>query len=291
MSKRKTLFIINPKSGQKRGKHVAPALEKKLDRSLYDWSVYYTRGPGDAALKSKSEAGKMDMVVAVGGDGSVNEVARGLIGSRSVLGIIPVGSGNGLARYLKIPMRIPDAIGLLNNGYPKKIDTLMINDEVMLNTAGVGFDARVCHAYSRYVHRGISSYVKSVLKEIIHYQERKYKFYFDNEELQEEAFLLTFSNSSQYGNNVYIAPQAKIDDGLFEVCMLKKFPPWVAPIIVIRLLNKTIDQSKYYTCYKCKELVLDRGDDLEAHIDGEAITLPKKIQVKLIPHSLKVITG
>ncbi|MFC2155116.1 diacylglycerol/lipid kinase family protein [Acidobacteriota bacterium] len=291
MNKRKALFIINPKSGQQRGKSVAHTLEKKLDRSLYDWNVYYTKGPGDAAIKSKDAANKMDTVIAVGGDGSVNEVARGLIGSKSVLGIIPVGSGNGLARYLKIPMRIPNAIDLLNKGHIKKIDTLMINDELMLNTAGVGFDARVAHEYSRYVHRGISSYIKSVLKEIPHYQERKYKFYFENESVQVEAFLLTFSNSSQYGNNFYISPQAKIDDGYFEVCLIKKFPPWIAPIIILRLLNKTIDQSKYYTCYKCKELVLDLDEGEEAHIDGEAVTLPKKIMVKLNPHSLKVITG
>jgi len=291
MSKRKALFIINPKSGQRRGKSVVPALERKLDRSLYDWDVYYTKCPGDAAKKSNDVANSMDRVIAVGGDGSVNEVARGLIGSQAVLGIIPVGSGNGLARYLKIPMRISDAINLLNKEHIKKIDTLMINDELMLNTAGVGFDARVAHEYSRYVHRGISSYIKSVLKEISRFRERKYKLYFGKEAVLEEAFLLTFSNSSQYGNNFYISPQAKIDDGFFEVCVIRKFPSWVTPIILLRLLNKTIDQSKYYTCYKCKELVLDLDEDEEAQIDGEAITLPKKIQVKLNPHSLQVIAG
>lgn len=291
MGKRKVLFIINPKSGQQRGKTVVHTLEKKLDHSLYDWDVRFTKAPRDATRISKRAANRRDIVVAVGGDGSVNEVARGLIGSKSALGIIPVGSGNGLARYLNIPMRIPEAIKILNNGTIKHIDTIVVNNELFLNTAGVGFDARVAHAYTQYVSRGLSSYVRSILKELITYNERKYKFYFDDTAVQEEAFVLTFSNSSQYGNNVYISPHAKIDDGLFEVCLLKKFPPWVAPAIVFRLLNKTIDQSKYYSCIQCKKLVIDSGEDVEAHIDGEAITLPKKLEIKVNPQSLKVITG
>lgn len=291
MSKRRALFIINPKSGQQKGESVEQILEKKLDRSLYDWAVRYTKAPKDATRISKNAAGKMDLVVAVGGDGSINEVARGLIGSRSVLGIIPVGSGNGLARHLNIPLRIPAAIKILNEGNIRKIDTVLINGELSLNAAGVGFDARIAHAYARYVHRGISSYVKSIFTEILAYRNREYKFSFDDRSMKEEVFILTFSNSSQYGNNFYISPSAKIDDGLLDVCIVKKCPVWAAPIIALRLVNKTIDRSKYYKRIRCKKLVVDSGDEIEAHIDGEVATFPDKLEIKVNPHSLRVITA
>jgi YegS/Rv2252/BmrU family lipid kinase len=291
MIKRRALFIINPKSGQQRGESVAHILEKKLDHSLYDWDVRYTKAPRDATRISKNAAGKMDIVVAVGGDGSVNEVARGLIGSRSVLGIIPAGSGNGLARHLGIPLRIPAAIETLNECNIRKIDTILINDEISLNAAGVGFDARIAHAYARYVNRGIGSYVKSVLTEILAYRDRVYKFSFDDRCMQEEAFILTFSNSSQYGNNFYISPTAKIDDGLLDVCIVKRCPMWATPILALRMINKTIDRSKYYKRIRCKKLVLDSGKEMEAHIDGEVTTLPDKLEIKVNPHSLRVITG
>lgn len=291
MGKKKVLFIINPRSGGQSHGDIEAQIEKYLDRSRYEWQVRRTESADDALQASCKAAGNSDVVVAVGGDGSVNQAARGLIGSPTVLGIIPTGSGNGLARHLNISTRIPDAIDTLNRGHIKTIDTASFNDEIYVNMAGVGFDGHVAHVFSRSRARGFLSYLKCVVKEYFHYHAREYELSFDETTLQKEAFLISFANSCQYGNNAYIAPLAKIDDGLLEVCILERFPRWAAPIIAVRLFNKTIHRSSYYTCFQCREITVHQEKALEAHIDGDPLLPGPRLEIKINPRSLKVISG
>ncbi len=291
MAKKKALFIVNPISGSNRSRSLESLIEKYLDHSLYQWDVHYTRAPKEATTISRRAADRVEVVVAVGGDGSVNEVCRGLLGSRSALGIVPTGSGNGLARYLHIPSRLPDAIRTLNQCRIKKIDTVSINEDIFVNVAGVGFDAHVAHVFSSFGERGFFAYVKSILTELLDYKEREYRFFLDNTCVQEKAFLVTFANSSQYGNNAHISPQAKIDDGLLEVCILKKFPLCAVPFLAFRLFTRTIDRSRYYTSFSCREVVLEQGENMEVHIDGEPCPPVPRLELKVKPQSLKVITG
>ena len=258
MSK-KALFIINPVSGIGRQKSIEEIIRSEMNRKNWDVEVVLTTHMGHGFELSSQAAGNVDLVVAVGGDGTVNEIGRGLIGSSTALGIIPTGSGNGLARHLEIPFKINRALQALNEAKIRSIDVIKVNEFFSFNVAGIGFDAYISHRFAHRKNRGPLAYMQLMTKEFTTYKSSVYKVTIDGQMQEWDAFLISFANSTQYGNNVHIAPQAKIDDGLIDVCFIRDFPKVTAPALLISLLDQSIDKNKYDVIVKARKVKIGRA--------------------------------
>tara|TARA_R110002049_G_scaffold159460_3_gene324434 strand:- start:1233 stop:2150 length:918 start_codon:yes stop_codon:yes gene_type:complete len=283
------LFIINPHSGVESKDTVIELIDKHLDKTRFDYQVIYTERPKHAIELSKNGVlNQLDAVIAVGGDGSVNEVGQALIHSKTALGILPMGSGNGLARHLRIPLNTVEAIERINRFERKKIDTATINGEPFLGTAGLGFDAHVGWKFAEFGKRGFFSYMQVTANEFFKFTPDQYHVEIDGKVIESNAFLVNFANSSQFGNNAWIAPSAEIDNGLISVCVLEKFPTLMVPDMIFKLFSKQLEKSKYYKVYKGEEIKIHHHRDI-AHIDGEPINVKEDLVIKVIPSSLDVI--
>ncbi len=287
MSKKKILFIINPISGGKSKDYLPALIDKTIDKTKFDYQIAHTQYRGHAA--ELSGEGGFDIYVAAGGDGTLNEVASKLINSQASMGILPLGSGNGLGRHMGIDMNVEKAIAQLNTAKISVIDTCTVNGKPFVNMAGVGFDAHIGKMFAESTERGFKTYVIQTLTEFKNYKPQHYKITCNNQVVSSDAFLVSFANSSQYGNNAYIAPDAQINDGMLDVCILKPFSVLSMLGIGFRLFNKTIKQSKYMQTVRAKELVIERQSDGVAHLDGEPMTFGKKLDIKVIPASLKLL--
>ena len=290
MSKKRIRFIINPKSGTGKKGHLPELIKSCIDSSIYEAEISFTEGPRHGTLLSREAAEKnLDAVIAVGGDGSANEVAKGLMGSETALGILATGSGNGMARHLCIPMDLRKSLKVIQTMHIEKIDTLKVNDEFCLGTIGVGFDAHVAHLFANSPKRGYATYVKLVLSEFYKYQPLEYQLDVDGTSIVKKSFLLTFANSSQFGNNAVIAPFANVKDGILDISMMSKFPAYMAPPLMYQLMNNSIHKSRYFSMIQGKSAVLKNDRILKGHIDGEPVTFTTDLHVKIIPASLKVL--
>jgi len=287
--KKKVLFIINPFSGLGKQNTIDQMISKELNPVDWNWDIAFTKNEGHATVISKEASQKYDVVVAVGGDGTVNEVATGLIGTQTVMGIIPAGSGNGLARHLNIPLKVNRALQMFNQYQVMAIDVININNRYSFNVSGVGFDGHISHLFAKEKNRGPLKYIKLITNEFAKYKSRKYRITIDDEVIEHDAFLISLANSTQYGNNVHIAPGAVIDDGLIDVCVIRDFPKVTAPALLLSLFDQTIDQSKYDEIFLCKKVTIESDQDLMAHIDGEAFIAGKRLDVNVMPLALNVM--
>jgi YegS/Rv2252/BmrU family lipid kinase len=290
MNGRKIAFIVNPISGTQDKKKVIEKIENTSWLNNDKVEIYYTKCAGDAFESAKKYVEQnFDIVVAVGGDGTVNEIARALIHTETALCIIPVGSGNGLARDLHIPLNIYGAINLLHKGKIINIDTCYFNNHVYLCTAGVGYDAGVSKAFAESRKRGFLSYILAALKVYIRIKPVEYKLVIDGNEMILKAFDITFANAGQFGNNAYISPLADLSDELVDVVVIRPFPWYKSADIGIKLFRKTLHKSKYVKIYKCKHAILERPEADCAHFDGESVIADKRIEIKINPLALKVL--
>jgi diacylglycerol kinase (ATP) len=289
--KRKALFIINPISGGKKKDGVPELIEKYLDASLYSVVITFTDGVSHARQIAREAINLFDLIVAVGGDGTVNEVASAMVGTDTVLGIIPYGSGNGLSRFLGISMDAAKAIALLNTLNIQSIDSGKFNGRPFFNMAGMGFDAHISEVFSHGKKRGFISYITSSFKEVSNYKAKTYYITVDGKEYKREAFMLSFANSSQYGNNAHISPNASVVDGLLDVCIIKQFPLWRFIELGIRMINKTADKTKYVEIIRGKDIKIARDEAGPVHLDGEPRVTGTDNHVEVVPASLKIIVG
>jgi len=289
-SKTNIMFIINPISGGKEKTEIENKIRNAFETLNYNIQIEYPRHKNHATeIAKKSITEKYDVVVAVGGDGTVNETAKALIGTNILFGIIPTGSGNGLARFLKISMRQNKAIHIIKNRNTIKIDTVKINDEYFINIAGLGFDALIGHLFANYGKRGFISYLRLILKEYFQYKNENYELVIDNKSIKVKALLVSFANSSQFGNEAHIAPLALINDGLVDVCILEKFPWWKSFFLAFLLYTKGLTRSKYYSLIKTEKVLVKNTQNLKAHIDGDPITFNSDIHIVVDPSSLNII--
>jgi diacylglycerol kinase (ATP) len=287
--KKQIALIVNPISGGVDKEKLIDTIKEKLDQSQFDIQVLYTNAPQHATFLARQAVNKkIDVVAIVGGDGSVNEVGEALIGSQTALAIIPSGSGNGIARHLQIPLETNEAVQLINQGHTRTIDTVLVNNRHYLGVAGIGFDAEISWEFDQYGHRGFISYLLLTLKKLPSYRPQKYQLIIDGKEVNQRAFLICFANTSQFGNGAFIAPRAKIDDGLLEVVIIKKFPFYVAPRIAHQLFHHSLNDSEYVESLSCKEAILNQKN-IRAHIDGEPVLFENGLHIKVVPTSLKVI--
>ncbi len=289
MSKKKICFIVNPVSGIGRQKVIEKLIDEKLDRSLFDYEIAYTKAAKHAIELSKEAASRnIDIVVAVGGDGSVNEVSKGLINTSSAMAIIPTGSGNGLARHLNIPLNLKKAMEVINTGKQTSMDTIQMNEETFANVAGVGFDAHIGWEFAKFGKRGFLSYIKVITRELSQYKAQDFELIIDGKNTIKNAYLISFANGSQWGNNAYIAPTADISDGLIDIAILKDFKFMSALSIGYRMFTKSLDKSSFLEIIKAKEVIVKQKGTI-AHIDGEPIEIGNELRIKINPLSLKVI--
>jgi diacylglycerol kinase (ATP) len=289
--KGKALFIINPISGGKKKDEVPGLIEQHLDTATFNATIIFTDGVSHARQIAKEAVGSFELIVAVGGDGTVNEIGSALAGTDTTLGIIPYGSGNGLSRFLGISMDAEEAIKNLSVGNVEAIDSAKLNGQSFFNMAGMGFDAHISEVFSHGKKRGFFTYIKSSLQEIAKYKSQTYHLEIDGKAYERVAFMLSFANSSQYGNNAHISPNASVQDGLLDICVIQKFPLWRFPEMGIRMLTKTSDKTKYVEIIRGKHIKIKREGPGPVHLDGEPQIMDAAIEIKVIPNSLKVIVG
>lgn len=287
--KKRVLFIINPISGLGKHKTIEKSVVSELDKSKIEYHFEYTQYPHHATEITRANYRNYDIIVAVGGDGTVNEVASGLIDTNTALAIIPAGSGNGLARHLNIPLKVNKAIQLLNDHKVTKIDSLKINDQISVNVSGIGFDAFISHLFAKTKRRGPLTYIHLITREFPNYKSDFYTLKIDGQAIALDAFLISFANSSQYGNNLQIAPNAMVDDGFIDVCIIKDFPKYTAPALLLSLFDPTIDRSKFDIIKRAKNITIEHPVPLKGHIDGEAVEFGNKVEISICPLSLNVV--
>ncbi len=292
MSKKRVRFIINPISGTRGKESIVKLIPEYLDAERFDYDVVYTQKSGHAAqLACQATAEGIDVVVAVGGDGTVNEVARSLVHTPTALAIIPCGSGNGLARHLFIPINPIGALRILAECNIESLDYGKINGQPFFCTCGIGFDAIISQKFAEAGKRGLLTYVDNTLKEGLSYKPETYKISIDGEEKEYEAFLIACANASQYGNNVYIAPAASMNDGLMDVTILEPFNLLEAAQVIVQLMNKTIDKNSHTRTFRCKRVHIHRENPGVVHFDGDPMECGTEIDVELISHGINVVVN
>ena len=290
--KKKAVFVINLNSGTSSKAAIPGLIENTIDKEKFDYEIVVTQYAGHASeIASRAKDEGKDIVVAVGGDGTVNEVARAIVHSGTALGIIPCGSGNGLARHLLLPMNVKKAIEVLNECEIRALDYGIINGYPFFCTCGMGFDAFVSQKFAEAGKRGPITYVENVLREGLKYQPETYILQDENGTIKYKAFLISCANASQYGNNAYIAPQASMSDGLMDVIIMEPFDVFEAPQISIDMFNKTLDKSSRIKTFKCRKLHIHRSKPGAIHYDGDPAMTGEDIDVELVPNGINIVVN
>lgn len=290
--KEKILFIVNPISGHHDKSKFPSIVDALIDKDKYDYTISLTKYGGHAAeLTKQAIADDFDTIVAVGGDGTINEIATSMIGARQTFAIVPYGSGNGLARHLHLPLKVPNIITeVINKGVKSKIDTASVNETPYISIAGVGFDALIANFFAKDPKRGFNTYAKLVTEEYPRFKPEKYSLILDDEkEIVCNPLFISFANSNQFGNNAAVSPHASLNDGLLDVCIFKKPNMLEVVYVAERLMTQNIDKTKFVDIYKAKKINVIRDKEDYVNIDGEAIMMPKDIVVEINPLSLNIL--
>jgi diacylglycerol kinase (ATP) len=288
--KKRLAFIINPISGGINKSAFPQQVAQLLNADLFDYELFYTTSTEhNKQLAQQCVAERYDVVVAVGGDGTINNTAKYIAGTEVHFGLIPLGSGNGLARHHQLNPDIKKALQTLNQFNTVSIDTGTANGTFFINLAGVGFDAHVSWMFANAPKRGFVQYAKITLSEFAKYQSHEYEIMIDGKIIHERAFIVCVANGSQYGNNAFIAPTASTSDGLFEITIIKPFKIWQMPGLGVRMFNKSLLKSANTINYSGKHVVIKRLQDGVVNIDGEPVMMPHEVDIKLIHQNLKMI--
>jgi YegS/Rv2252/BmrU family lipid kinase len=283
--------IINPVSGRGSKRKIPKMIEEMIRAKGYSLRISFTEYSGHAGeLTRQAIEQGAKYILAVGGDGTVNEVATAMVHSDAALGIIPKGSGNGLARELHIPMDVKRAIEVIGREHVIVIDGCKANSRIFFTTCGVGFDAAVSHKFAKEKRRGSLTYVKNTIEEYLNYKPEVYELFIENQSIKEKAFLVACANASQYGNNAYIAPHANIQDGEMDITILSPFTPLDIPSLAFQLFTKQIDKNSKIKVIRATQLTIIRQKRGMMHLDGEPVMSGKRVRVSVIPQALKVIT-
>lgn len=289
---KKVRFIVNPKSGTHNKRAILELIPLYFKSEEFQTEVIHTAYAGHAtSLAAASAAEGWDVVVAVGGDGTVNEVARSLTHSSTALGIIPCGSGNGLARHLGIPINHVKAMSLLREMHIELLDYGILNEQKFFCTCGVGFDAFVSDKFASAGKRGFKTYIENTLWEGFKYKPETYEVEIDGNKESIKAFLIACGNASQYGNNAYITPGASMSDGLMDVTIIEPFSLIEAPQIAIQLFNKTLKNNNRIKSFQCRNLRIHRKTSGVVHYDGDPIIEDKTLDIRIVEKGIHIITN
>ena len=290
---KKIVFIYNPISGITGKKMIVSQIESRLDRSLFSYKIRKTEYQGHATSLAREAVDEgADIVCAIGGDGTVNEVGRALINTNAALAIIPSGSGNGLARHLHIPLDPISAIELINECTIRKMDYGLINLHPFFCTCGVGFDAFISEKFAKSKVRGPIAYLENVLLNGLNYSPETYDIDMvseTEEHIVQKAFLIACGNASQYGNNFYITPQASVRDGMLDVTIIHPFTIIDVPQMAIHLMGGTLDDDSHMSTYRCKSLSIHRENPGVIHFDGDPAEAASDIEIAVVPKGLMCV--
>lgn len=284
------LFVVNPISGLGLGKELPGKIKKMPEYRNVDYDISFTEYAGHAKIlvEEARKNGSYTHIVAVGGDGTVNEVGTALKDSDIAFAIVSIGSGNGFARHLGYSIFMTRSLRQVLSDSYGQVDILQINDKYSLNVSGVGFDAEVAHEFNRLKLRGVMSYIYAGVKLWFRYPEKTYTITYDGEVVKEKCFLLSFANSSQYGNNATIAPFASVKDGLLDICILKR-PAFIEIFwFLLFFMSSKIYKLSYFKEIQCKEALIE-GDIHNIHIDGDAYVMESPIRLKIHQGALKMV--
>lgn len=286
----KILFIINKYSGT----GYNPGLEGKIidycAQADMDCTIEFTREKGHGTVLAQVGVNKgFEAIFAVGGDGTVNEVARGMIDSTVPMGIIPKGSGNGLALHLQIPKSIEQSLGLIKKSKTVAIDTFTINGHLSVNISGIGFDGYIANQFGKNGTRGLAGYTKLAFQNFCRYEEFIFDARLSDTRISEKSFILAIANSSQFGNNARIAQSASVCDHLLDICVIRKMPVWNALGFVRKMFQDNLEKSRFIKIYRHESLSIQTGKPVDYHVDGEAQGAASRFEVKLKAASLRVI--
>ncbi|PIF03371.1 MAG: diacylglycerol kinase [Draconibacterium sp.] len=288
MKKKHILFIVNPISGGKSKTGLRNLINKYLDANIYDFEVIEAQYPKHAKeiVQANSQA---DIIVAVGGDGTINEVAQEVYKTDKLMGIVPMGSGNGLARHLSIPLKPEQAIQALNTAIPHKIDTATLNDCFFVSVAGVGFDSEVAKGFDQSKGRGLWNYFRVGTQSFFTYKEQDYTLQVDGKKIKRSAFMITIANSNQFGYNTKISPLASVKDGLLDVCILKKPEVWHTPVLAYKFFKSKAHTSSFLEIINAKHVIIAPNPSEHANVDGEIMRVGKTVEVKIQEKKLNIL--
>ena len=290
--KESILFLINPKSGIQNKKNLPKLIESTIDKGRFDFSIMHTRYVAHASeLAAQAVAQGVDAVVAVGGDGTVNEVARSLAGHSTALGIIPCGSGNGFARHVGIPIDPKGAIEFINSSRAVGVDYGKINSVPFFCTCGIGFDAFVSNSFAKGRQRGPIGYFHNMLIDWLNYKPEVYEVETETHSEHYNAFLIACGNASQYGNNAYIAPRASIKDGLLSVTILEPFAPFDVPLILGHMFGHRINSNSHVRTLESRWVKIRRKSAGVVHFDGEPMEMDAELFIEIVPSGLNVLAA
>lgn len=283
------LFIVNPISGPSSKGNILSAITDSIDMQKYDVTIRFTNHSGHATtLASEAVAEGYDVVVAVGGDGTVNEVARALVGTDTALGILPCGSGNGLARHLHIPMNARKAVEIINAGEVDAIDVMTVNGQYCFCTAGVGYDAKVSADYAKESRRGLVTYAKKAIGGWLEYEPEEYIIEVNGQILKRRAVAIVCANANQWGNDFHVAPKASLKDGLIDVTIIHPMKLQNVISMPVQMLGYSFDRNPDVETIKTQNIIINRSTTDCIHIDGEPVEVEKDINVQIIKRRLKV---
>lgn len=286
----KCLFVVNARSGPRRSVDVARLIREHCEREQMPFELHPCERKEDLdGVIAHAEQERYDVLFAVGGDGTVHEVAKRLIGREVALGIVPTGSGNGFARHVGLPLALKASLVTGTTGRIATIDTATVNGIPFLGVMGAGFDALIAHRFAESAQRGMRTYVKKGLFAFAGYEPGRYEIEIDGQTLRRRAFVVAVANSSQYGNNARIAPLASLQDGLLDLVTVENVSMFSALPLLVRLFNGTIHRSRRANVAHGKHIVIRREAEAPAHLDGEPMMLPALLDVRVVPSSLRVL--
>lgn len=286
----KVFFIINKFSGTAYHAEVEGLITAACKRHNLEPTIEFTQGPGHATELAKyAYTQGFKKIFAVGGDGTVNEVARALVHTPVALGIIPKGSGNGLARHLKIPMKVSKATSLIGSENKIAMDTFSINGNLSVNVSGIGFDAHVASLFGKNGKRGLMEYGKLAVKEFWKFKEFSTDGVLDEQVIRRESFIIALANSSQFGNNAQISPFASVCDALIDICFVKKVPLTQAVGFTQKMFSGRLHRSAFVEILQGKSLKVEFEQPMPYHVDGEPMAPATRFDIQILPGSLQVI--
>ena len=289
MRNKEALLIINPVSGTRSKHGLGKFVSTRLSECGINVKVSVTRGGGDAYRMAREAADKgIDIVMTAGGDGTVNEAANGLAHTSSTLGILPFGSGNGLARSLGIPQDIYSALKVIEEGHSVCCDRGMSNGQPFYCTFGVGLDATISEKFATASRRGRTTYIRSALREFLNYESQSYGIMINGKVITEKAMIIAVCNASQYGNNAYIAPKAKLTDGLLDITVVHSGNPLSNILVGVDLMVGNIDKNRSIETFKTPTVTITRLNEGPVHLDGEPLQMGKRIDIECEPKVLNV---
>lgn len=284
-------FIINPISGVGKKGIIPELIERHLDHDKFDYDIVFTEYRRHAKeLAHQSSKENIDIVCAVGGDGSVHEVGTALIGTKTQLAIIPTGSGNGLARHLNIPLSIDKAIQNINEMNTLQMDTVLVNDKPFLNAGGYGFDALIAKKFDEGKKRGFFTYIKLVLREFFKYNPVNVSVDINGEVKNMPVMLCTIANASEFGNGFCVSPKSDVTDGKIELFILKPFRFWSMPLLAFQFFRRKTDRSKFTEIISFEKARIKLTKSI-AHYDGEPFDVRNELNVQVVPKSLHILAG